>query len=448
MFTHSSAGFTRLSAGVVVIITGALALSGCDLIPGSGPTSPATPEATVGTSAPADYGYYGSTPENTTQSSGTGGKTQLSVEALPKDQVHCQDLGDAGWEFTIDGQPAMAKGVAQWFTQQTGKPQCAETVTKDIAIVSWGATTATPPYWIGGDGAISASGAVMTLSDFFYDSANYIDYINRTLFDKAANPRYADWLAGADEGRPDRVPPTSFTGLPNDYPYFSAIVGDAGLILSFTFPDGNPFFPATSRESGTPPFSSSETTIDLGIPADLSPFGRIATITWKTAGATTYPEVVTNTTDASVDAKINGLIKAAVDAHPDLPCFEVSAGKGRLALIGFQAPSCLQGEERKTAMLHLAGQWRFGTWADDPMTAADLPADWRTVRAEGGGPTIAGALVCPANRKTDESCEHLTDQADIPPFSNQAKVQGVWLGLGNRPTAVITDGDKDYLLSY
>ena len=442
MFTHSSEGFTRLSAGVVVIITGALALSGCGLIPGSGPTSPATP----GGSAPGGYGYYGSTPENTTQSSGTGGKTQLSVEALPASQYYVDPTQEAGtWVFIIEGHPVMQAGVQFWLDQHKGDVCGDQVVTKDIALITTCQTTTGHPSVVNRHGAISASGSAMTLSDFFYDSANYIDYINRNLLNEATNPAYAEWLNAIASGSVTTTPPVGFTGFPNDYPNFYAWIDDSGLTLFFIFPDGNPFLAPDTRYDDGVSYQSSEWEMSLRIPSDLSPFGRIAATTWKTtATGAVYPEVITNSADASVDRKLNDRIAQLATTHPELTCFLLEAGRGRVALVGVESGDCAT--DGINAMPHPLGQWQFGTWADGAMSVADLPADWRTAR-DGDVPTTSGAMVCPAHRTTDDACSFVQYQPRVPAFSSQARVEHVWANTYGL-MAIVADGDKEYAVGY
>jgi len=384
-----------------------------------------------------DYGYFGSTKENTTQSSGTGGKVPLSVEELSYDkQYRCTTNSDwSATSFTVDGQPAMSAGVMKWIDQHPGST-CPSTVTKDITIVNGDP-----------DGAISASGSVMTLSDFFYDSVNYIDYINHNLFNELTNPEFVDWLRGDPESPGFvPVPPVGFSGLPNDYTSFHLSLDNSGMTMYFVFPDGNPFFASNDTPYGGEAGSTSEVTIGLRLPADLSPFGRIAATTWKTAATgQVYPQVTTTSAPSQTDERLNAKIVAAVGAHPELPLFKLYMGGGRVALVGFTDGTYSTNRWETPGGISLVGQWRYGTWEDDPMSAADLPADWRTNWGGTAGP-FSSWVVCPVNRVNDTSC-HFVGEDGQTSFSPGALVQSVW-SYYTGVVATVIDGDRIFVVGY
>lgn len=75
----------------------------------------------------------------------------------------------------------------------------------------------------------------LSLSDLFFDGANYIDYINSSLFQRSLREGGESLgMFGFNEEYFKR----SFSGLPADYPYF--VVPETGT-LSIAFPGSNPF---------------------------------------------------------------------------------------------------------------------------------------------------------------------------------------------------------------
>jgi len=398
-----------------------------------------------------EYGYFGSTPENTTQSSGTGGAKPLSVELLPSSEVHCtQDANDLMTSLAIDGQPAMAAGIVQWYGRHVGEALCAMSVTPDIAAVrtflvdlATGANTDMLA-------AFDAEGHVMKLSDLFYDKVNYIAYINQNLFNEATNSYYAQYLSGRVTDRLE-APVVGFTGLPSDYSDFGVtIVSTSGLTVTFHFPDGNPFFAARSVTDILGQVSSTtEQNMSLDIPADLSPFGRVASTAWATSDSgQIYPVLTTTSTPSAGDEALNAAIIRLVAANPGKRCFYPEYGEGRMSLLAYASTGWCSGYALAPAgatVPLVVGQWNTVTWADDPMSVGDLPTDWRTAASTYGplfgyGPGVK----CPVTRTSDDACQQL----DAPPtFSTGAVVKSVW-SQAPLSGAVVTDAGWEYAVAY
>ena len=395
-----------------------------------------------------EYGYFGSTPENTTQSSGTGGTKPLSVEPLPASQVHCVPKDDGTLaSLVIDGKPAMTAGILAWYAEQGGRDLCNPTVTSDIALVSTmhlDPRTAEPTF---AGAVIDSQGHMMKLSDLFYDKVNFIAYINQNLFNEATNSYYAQYLSGRVTDRLE-APVVGFTGLPNDYSDFGVTIGADGLVVNFHFPDGNPFFVARSvTDASGQTSSTTEWAMSLGIPADLSPFGRVVSMTWATSDSgQIYPVLTTTSAPSEGDKALNEAIVRLVAANPGKGCFKSAYGLGRMSLVAYESTHwCTDyALEPAGATIPLPlGQWNTLTWADDPMSATDLPADWRTAVSDITPLFEYDWVSCPAQRTSDAACQRV----ERPEFSDKAVVKSVWAAPWSI-NAIVTDGDRDYVVAY
>ena len=392
-----------------------------------------------------EYGYFGSTKTNTTQSSGTGGTKQKSVDNLSSTKIHCDHTGGQTL-VSVDGQDAMSTAITNLNKQLGDMGSCPHAVTKDIAIVDSSDTTV----------LIGADGKTLGLSDLFYDSVNYITFINQNLFNEATNPLYADWLRNDywPENRNERLPPSGFTGLPSDYTNFTVSMGGrrAGMMLTFAFPDGNPFFPVTTQTDYSGKQSSSNAAqVPLQLPSDLSPYGRLYTASWVTRSVDgrdqIIPGITTTSTRSAGDDQINQKIQAVATAHPEYGCLTLVSGQGRVSLLAYTDAAVCLTPAGATGWPTVVGQWTFSTWIDDPMTASDLPADWHTP-----GPypiSLAGAVVCPIGRTDNESCRWaMPKELGVTAFSDQAKVDSVWSGGNGIVYAIVTDGSQVYAMGY
>jgi len=249
------------------------------------------------------YGYQGSTPQNTSQSSGTGGPAGL--KASHTINIECEPecvLIDKAGNLTIGRLPQYPQAeaaISDWLsgiTQGTMRLQGAYANSwniRDLMLVLVGGEDFDFETLIR-----LSDGHQMELSDFFYDGVNYIEFINRTLLNEAANQQLAHFYG-------DRIGP--FTGLPAHTRDFSMNYWSGyGMTLLFDFPPGNPF---VAWEE----YPNSAVSVELNLPYDLSPYGYL----WQTKQALVnghqVQHVVSNYNSVNPqDAKINAAIDAWV----------------------------------------------------------------------------------------------------------------------------------------
>jgi len=395
------------------------------------------------------YGYFGSTKENTTQSSGTGGTQMrsLDIEVWNPDAtdspIQCADDGQNRiTSISVRGEEALSAALMQWVNEHPDGTSCyGVTVTQDFALIAggrWDESTM---------GAFSITGETMTLSDFFYNSVNYIDFINQNLFNETTNTEYYNWVHGDQlyiEGEA-HDPATGFTGIPNDYANFTVDVSDRELLITFTFPEGNPFFSErVTRNIFGDQITTNKVDMSLQIPSDLSPYGRFANLRWvQNLAGQVYPVLTTTSLPSSGDSTLNEKIRAAVDDHPEGGCFKAQFGVGRISLLSYANRDVCRSPSDTWGFPTLVGQWAFGTWDDSPMTVSDLPDSWHTTFPKYGFSAPYSGLVCPVG---DESkCTYLS--ADGLVFSDDASAHSVWDDTW-RIYANIVDGGSVYNVSY
>ena len=386
------------------------------------------------------YGYFGSTAENTTQSSGTGGTQMKSLEWdwwSDPSPVTCDNDGNGNIiSCSYAGNEAMSAALTQWVSDHPGNVDVESA--KDFIVVSN----------LGPQGAyatevISPTGEPMPLSDFFYDSVNYISYINQNLFNETTNTEYYDWLHNDLYMGVAHDPPSGFTGIPNDYPNFTLETYNTdGLLLKFIFPQGNPFISeSVETDADGNSYTSNMASIGLWIPSDLSPYGRISSTRWTQSPASQiYPVLTTTSTPSASDGVLNGKIQAQVSAHPEKGCFMTRYGADRVSLLGYANANACRSPNGVTGFPTLLGQWAFGTWDDDPMTIADLPSTWRTQLPESLG--APDGLACLA--QDESNCQ---EWFVVTSFSSAASVRSVW-AYGSRLQAVVVDQGSVYLVPY
>jgi len=307
------------------------------------------------------YGYDGSTPENTTQSEGTGGPAGKSAP-LKKDICvsHGSDtdclVDDV---IRLPGYPKAEAAVTDWYSSLPPDPAPAmnssisdpdESFETNLHMFSnRGLLVAErSTSWDGYDRVTSASavfrlsdGHRMSLSDFFYDGVNYIDFINRNLLDEAANQLRFDCLTQDFETEcigGDLIAP--FTGLPAttlDFTY-------TGTGLEFRLPAGNPFL--TRSIYGL----AADCYVEINLPSDLSPYGVI----WRTktvqVGAYQVDHIVsnyrgTNPHDATINKAIDAWARtlkydgvASVSIYAQGARLEVRAGSMSNHMEGVEGP--------------------------------------------------------------------------------------------------------------
>ena len=279
------------------------------------------------------YGYHGSTAENTTESSGAGGPVGWRPDAAdPCAGTGCLrgDPSQGGpASVTIPGFPDAEMAAQIWADGlpepptysdcRSGACHRAEPLWR---VVTWQDLVAvtrdlrwptTPSNTLARDSAVFrlSDGARIALSDLFYDGVNYIDFINRHLLDTAANHA---WSACQASQLPDCQVETAtpFTGLPLDYDSFTI---DNGR-LSFTFPADNPFLSAFDQGAGQPV----SVIVPFNLPADLSPYGLCWRLDRVKVGAVQVDHIVRDSTGPTpVDDLVNQGIDALAAQNPTLP---------------------------------------------------------------------------------------------------------------------------------
>jgi len=245
------------------------------------------------------YGYQGSTPENTTQSSGTGGpagwKAPYDGALEPNHEgVRVDSTGNLS-SAKVPGNPKVEDAINDWLSEITQgtmrMPEAYGGETKPVRDLLQVSVHHEDNYSYRALIRLS-DGHRMQLSDFFYDGVNYIDFINRTLLNEAANQH----LVEIDY---ERIGP--FTGLPAHTLDFS--MSERGLTMFFAFAPSNPFL--------ADPDAGYRIHVELNLPYDLSPYGYLWQTTRVQVNGKVSQHVVSNYQGVNPkDAKIN----AAVDA--------------------------------------------------------------------------------------------------------------------------------------
>ena len=288
------------------------------------------------------YGYYGSTAENTTRSSGTGGpvgtrpdipdpcydpyfsNTCLSnrysdtptvsipgheaasaaanawIASLPpakQYEIPINSPDTPTMSSWVDWQSSVVGGLFS-ISRQVQLPQ-ADVITEDSAIFSL------------------ADGHRVTLSELFYDGVNYIEFINRNLLNSDTNQLLADCVTFENADYVTFMPcsvgelTSPFSGLPSDYEFFTVSDGQ----LTLRFPVGNPFL--SLHRSGAPELLK-DSFVRLNLPADLSPYGLVWRWDRIDVPGGQIMHIVRNLHDPSpADDAINIGIDALLAEHPD-----------------------------------------------------------------------------------------------------------------------------------
>ena len=310
-----------------------------------------------------EYGYAGSTQDNTTHSSGTGGP----VGQIPTDtddpcigQCLFWDKDGTITDVTVPGFPQAETTIREWTenlepaptytspTMMCGTDLCQSLVRWEtysfhgLLIVARNVTlptSATRVYTITSDSVVVrlSDGHRLTLSDLFYDGVNYIDFINTNLLSTETNQALADCtlMLGSRCAVGDVKAP--FTGLPSTYDLFSLSIqeslGQVELILKL--PSGNPFL---SYEAPYDPTQILDSFVPINLPADLSPYGLIWRYDRVTVGATQTQHIVRNYGSPSpIDDIINQGIDDFLTEYPDMPETTVDVSNGVVS-VGGQGP--------------------------------------------------------------------------------------------------------------
>jgi len=272
------------------------------------------------------YGYHGSTPENTTQSSGTGGKEFVGIQnnaITYNNMVWKQDEDTKRLiDFNLPGYPEVSKAVGEWFMNvypDAQKVSCDVNFFGDLICVSARLFTEGLDYivWPQEYAVFDAkTGKQLALSDLFYDGVNYIDYINKNLLIEAypsAPIDGPDLWASFDE----KCVLRPFTGIPADYDKFRVFLYDGCVGLQIFFDYDNPFF-AMDYYFLTP---------SVFLPADLSPYAGIWKVTYSEMRPipqvkAAVPQIVSNyLTPSEKDDKINAAIMRAYEQAAQTDAF-------------------------------------------------------------------------------------------------------------------------------
>jgi len=304
------------------------------------------------------FGYLGSTLENTTQSSGTGGPVGQVTPSSPEIcwVEDCLLLDDDGAYVgvSIPDYPETEAAVRAWFEalEPSEWPSALAgtefeeylwvnislQVSFDLVLVRQYVTVgAGPGLDLTREAAVFrlSDGHRMELSDFFYDGVNYIDFINRNLLNVDTNQLLVDSLRELGDYAPQRT--GRFTGLPaNAQDFFSS-----GWIIDFQFRAGNPFL--ISQLDGM----AFDSYVSLNLPADLSPYGNFWRVDQVQVNGVQVDHVVswyqgTNPMDAWVNAQVDALaaqhpeaelVKLEAEWRPSGHIFQATAVDGQLEVL-------------------------------------------------------------------------------------------------------------------
>jgi len=313
------------------------------------------------------YGFAGSTQQNTTQSSGTGGP-QGQVPTYPPDpcpQFDCvtsdssnaSDGTKTNATVSLPDYPEAQSAAQDWINSLPAPLTSSNPPDKDLNLrVMWTtqsnqglfALTRYVTWPIGADvGVVAAKdGAVfrlsdghrLTLSDLFYDNVNYIDFINQNLLNTQTNQALADMVrrttTGADTAGTLMTP---FTGLPSTYDQFSLTGGSLNVIL----PPDNPFLTRTDSQD---PSLSDDLIVPINLPADLSPYGVVWRIETVSVGQAQVQHMIRNSTGPSpVDDIINQHIDDFVRQHPTITTANLRVSVESISLECWTATSATDG---------------------------------------------------------------------------------------------------------
>ena len=272
----------------------------------------------------SNYGYLGSTPQNTTQSSGTGGPRSFVPQDLA---LECSwdnsDCWNSDGTIRLPGYPEAQTTAQAWIDAQPALPEpdpnSSSELTwwvhtyRDLVIVSHGILERAPLgiTWMSRDSIIIrvTDGKKLILSDLFYDGVNYIEFINKNLLVPGVN-QSLDRCTNC--GVVD--PMTVFTGLPSTFEGFSIMLNNDNELppfgLEFSFPVGNPFVKKGQNSPDVP-------YITLNLPADLSPYGVYWRVDSVKTGSTVVEHLVRDYTGNNPkDVAFNNSIDAFAADNP------------------------------------------------------------------------------------------------------------------------------------
>jgi phosphate transport system substrate-binding protein len=273
------------------------------------------------------YGFFGSTPENTTMSSGTGGTEFLTVDLNSSKWLHPRTS-----HVDLSSDPELERQVNAWVEQTMesfGNFNYLDSwlnVMGDILVaVVWA--------YDGGDTSHQEravfdlnKGKRLKLSDLFYDGVNYIEFINSRIANMITRNIEIYWHHLFEETFDGFYLKRPFTGIPNDYARFGMYLFD-GPVLQIIIDGGNPFFD-----------SEHILTFDIFLPIDLSPYGLIYDISYERVNfdgsdGVLVPSVQTGTqpsrTDDIINAKIRTFAETTLISEPtiyNMPSLAINNG--------------------------------------------------------------------------------------------------------------------------
>jgi len=252
------------------------------------------------------YGFYGSTPENTTMSRGTGGTQSVTVDVFSKKWRDPNDV----YGVDLSPYPELDRLVNAWVEQTMESLGAYEYKDASFDLVGGLLNVRVYAY---DEGSLMRTvyavfdldeGKRVRLSDLFYDGVNYIEYINANMITRNVNNWYHYPESESFEGFFQKRP---FTGIPNDYANFNIVSYSNGPVLQIHIDESNPFF-------------DHEYNLMFGLllPIDLSPYGllydnRLERVDINDNLEILIPRVQTGTKPSRADDIINAKIRALAD---------------------------------------------------------------------------------------------------------------------------------------
>lgn len=268
------------------------------------------------------YGFYGSTPENTSKSSGTGGTTPKTIDTFSNKWRSAENV----YNVDLSSDPELERMVKLWEGQALqglgtyDDSYIYYSLCGDLLNVTVNAYNTDEPSRSAYAVFDLNERKRIKLSDLFYDGVNYIEYINSNLLNQDTKEWYitdSDTFEGYYQKRP-------FTGIPNDYSNFNIVTWDGASIHIYIEKD-NPFF-----------MFSNNITLQVPLPADLSPWGLLYSRTNDRMDVNddleiAYPKVQTETRPTPVDDVINAKFRALAETAAQNQ--EIEIDKEHLALV-------------------------------------------------------------------------------------------------------------------
>ncbi|MDR0783521.1 MAG: substrate-binding domain-containing protein [Propionibacteriaceae bacterium] len=286
--------------------------------------------------AQADYGYFGSTPENTSQSIGTGGPRDqrapdfvsggvcgLADDGRPLDCLDDRDLATP--QVTIPGYPAAQAAVQAWIDQNpvSELERWYTQSGRGLFVIEYGRNVEGRPLPLQTAVFRLSDGQQLGLSDLFYDGVNYVSLINQHLLDPGTNQALV--RCSTYRGCWPGESASNFTGIPADYPAFGLRIDTGELYIQF--PLGNPFL-----ISETSAFSEQhDVRQPIMLAADLSPYGDYWRVDSVQIGSTFVEHLSrdytgTNPIDTILNRNIDAFAAEIPQAH-NIAISEIVNGK-------------------------------------------------------------------------------------------------------------------------